>query len=337
MHEDNGMKEFKEKSATLPCKDCIITWMQAGLEYPDGTVADAGNGMWLHHTVFSNLARQSQVCPTKKYGDRFFASGNERTPVNICVDGKEKAGYYIGPNDQIGMVAELMNMAMEPREAILTMSYEYIPAVPKGFSKVKSYWLDIGGCGSSSFPAEKKGTFEYSSPMWISNTTGRITFVASHLHDGGTHTEIRKNGKVICDSTASYGMCSDQKVHISHISECTRLGAVRPGDEWSLTAYYNTSKHTPMTNMDGSLEPIMGISLIYVAEGIIHHHHRALKIVLSCSIVVAAIVLVVGLMKMKGKSFREMFLGTKRGIRLGDIDGRGSQPLLSEEDQGEEN
>ena len=47
------------------------------------------------------------------------------------------------------------------------------------------------------------------------------------LHDGGTHTEIRKNGKVICDSRALYGMCSDQKIHISHISECTRLGAVR--------------------------------------------------------------------------------------------------------------
>ena len=50
----------------------------------------------------------------------------------------EKAGYYVGPDDRVAMAAELMNMAMEPRDAILTMSYEYIPTVPKHFSKVKS-------------------------------------------------------------------------------------------------------------------------------------------------------------------------------------------------------
>jgi hypothetical protein len=98
------------------------------------------------------------------------------------------------------MITELMNMAMEPREAFLTMTYEYIPTVPKDISKVKSYWLDIGGCGSSSFPALEKGTFEYSSPGWTSSTTGGITLAISHLHDGGTNTGILKNGKVICDS-----------------------------------------------------------------------------------------------------------------------------------------
>jgi hypothetical protein len=89
MHEDNGMKKFTEKSVQLPCEDCLITWIQAGLEYLDGSVADAGNGMWLHHTVSSNLARHSEVCPAKKNGDRFFASSNERTPVNICRNGYE--------------------------------------------------------------------------------------------------------------------------------------------------------------------------------------------------------------------------------------------------------
>src|ERR1700761_5707882 len=112
----------------------------------------------------------------------------------------EKAGYYIGLDDQIGMVAELMNMAMEPREAILTMTYEYIPTVPNDFNKVKSYWLDIGGCGSSSFPAFEKASFEYHSPGWKSKVTGRILLIISHIHDGGINNEIRKNGEVICDS-----------------------------------------------------------------------------------------------------------------------------------------
>jgi len=87
MNSQNGMMKYKEASTTLPCTDCLITWMQAGLEFTDGTVADAETGMWLHHTVFSNLRRPDAVCPDEKHGDRFFASGNERTPVNICLDG----------------------------------------------------------------------------------------------------------------------------------------------------------------------------------------------------------------------------------------------------------
>jgi len=87
MMVDNGMKNFNEKSLHLPCTDCLITWMQAGLEYPDGTTANADTGMWLHHTVLSNSMRESVVCPSMKYGDRFFASGNERTPINICASG----------------------------------------------------------------------------------------------------------------------------------------------------------------------------------------------------------------------------------------------------------
>ena len=81
------MRDFEEGSVPLPCTECLITWMQAGLEYPDGSVANADNGMWLHHTVFSNLNRLSRMCPTEWHGDRFFASGNERTPINICMDG----------------------------------------------------------------------------------------------------------------------------------------------------------------------------------------------------------------------------------------------------------
>ncbi len=81
------MKAFGSRVVPMPCTDCLITWLQADLEYDDGTVADAETGMWLHHTVFSNTNRQSVVCPAMKHGDRFFASGNERTPASISADG----------------------------------------------------------------------------------------------------------------------------------------------------------------------------------------------------------------------------------------------------------
>jgi hypothetical protein len=61
--------------------------MQAGLTYPNGSYANADTGMWLHHVVLTNTAVPAAVCGLSNGGDRFFASGNERTPVNICVNG----------------------------------------------------------------------------------------------------------------------------------------------------------------------------------------------------------------------------------------------------------
>jgi hypothetical protein len=86
MSVDNGMKTFNVSIAQKPCTDCLVTWAQAGLEYPNGTVANANNGLWLHHAVFLNTQKPAITCQSVK-GDPFFASGNERTPMNICVNG----------------------------------------------------------------------------------------------------------------------------------------------------------------------------------------------------------------------------------------------------------
>jgi hypothetical protein len=87
MSVENGMKDYTVPVAQIPCKDCLVTWIQAGLEYPNGTDANANTGLWLHHTVFWNNQRTAIICPQTEAGDQFFASGNERTPVNICVNG----------------------------------------------------------------------------------------------------------------------------------------------------------------------------------------------------------------------------------------------------------
>jgi hypothetical protein len=82
----NGMKKFVDREATLPCQDCLITWMQADLIYPDGTIADANTGMWLHHTVLTDTGKED-VKGCKYHGERFFASGNERTLIDISMKG----------------------------------------------------------------------------------------------------------------------------------------------------------------------------------------------------------------------------------------------------------
>jgi hypothetical protein len=60
--------------------------MQAGIEYTDGSDASAENGMWLHHVVFQNFDRQDPMC-LKRRSERFFASGNERTAVDLAANG----------------------------------------------------------------------------------------------------------------------------------------------------------------------------------------------------------------------------------------------------------
>lgn len=201
------------------------------------------------------------------------------------------------------MTVELMNMVDEPRDAVLTMTYEYLPSIPDGFDTVKTYWLDIGGCGSSSFPAEPSTTFKYASPPWKSSLDGRVTFVASHLHDGGTNIELTSNGHIICDARAIYGSCDNPAStgacmqHISNVSVCKDLGPTYSEDEWSIVAYYDTSKYTPMKDVDGNLEPIMGISILYVAEAedetTRHHHKRRVnRLVLGFGFITGVTVLV---------------------------------------------
>jgi hypothetical protein len=84
-NQSMGMKEFNEMSALKPCVDCYITSLRAGLEYPNGTIANSDTGMWLHHAVLYDFGRKDLTCPDLPY--RFFASGNERTPLDMTLKG----------------------------------------------------------------------------------------------------------------------------------------------------------------------------------------------------------------------------------------------------------
>lgn len=121
-------------------------------------------------------------------------------------DSTDAVGYYLGPTDNVAMFVELMNETPDPRPAVLTITYEYIPSVPQQFDQVKAIWLDIGNCTNSELPAMNNTAFEYSmQPPYKANFTGRITFIAGHLHDGRTHLEVLKNNNTVCDTVAAYG------------------------------------------------------------------------------------------------------------------------------------
>ncbi|KAK0367220.1 hypothetical protein LTR91_005175 [Friedmanniomyces endolithicus] len=254
--EKDGMSKF-QSPVPPPCTDCLVTFMQAHLEYANGTVADAATGMWMHHVVFLNRGRNDSVCDRR--GQRFFASGNERRRW-ISLRSSRRLGRM---NESFFVVGEFMNMLQTPQEVVFSMIWEFLPSPPSYFRHAVPYWLDVGGCGDSDVPAKADSRYDYTSPVVTASFHGEIALIAGHLHDGGTHLDVFRNEEVVCSSRATYAS-SDDTSHIARIDSCTDALATAPGDKWYIRAYYDTVTHPPMAANDGSLEPVMGIALAYV-------------------------------------------------------------------------
>jgi hypothetical protein len=125
------MDGYRTENITMPCANCMLTWMRAGLEYADGRQANINTGLWLHHTAIGNTGRADPICTNRTAdGAYFFASGNERTIANLCDSGTVKTGYFIRQGDTFIMVTELMNTGSEPQPAYVTVTYEFIPGPP---------------------------------------------------------------------------------------------------------------------------------------------------------------------------------------------------------------
>jgi len=80
------MDTYEVINAPTPCTDCLVTYIAADLEYPDGTQANTDTGMWLHHALLYSTKEEDAVCP-QYYPRRIFATGNERTAADISVNG----------------------------------------------------------------------------------------------------------------------------------------------------------------------------------------------------------------------------------------------------------
>ncbi|KAE9376218.1 hypothetical protein N431DRAFT_404411 [Stipitochalara longipes BDJ] len=272
---DNGMKNFITSDARAPCENCVIVWMQAGLEFLDGKQAGVKEKMWLHHTVLVNTANQAvHNCDKAMRRQRFFASGNERSVMDLSGNGTEKRGYWFGEGDTIYMATELMNTKKKEQTVALTITYEYIPYLPEEFSTTTPVWLDIGGCHPEIPVPTGQLSFELGGPAWNSSLNGQIVNVVSHLHDGGVKLRLQKDGKDVCVSEAEYGITSNSKghkhdmemSHITRMSECSDVGRISAGEDWTVKAQYDLDKHKPMLDEHGEPEPVMGIAVVYVVE-----------------------------------------------------------------------
>jgi hypothetical protein len=182
-------------SAPAPCVNCYITDIVPNLIYDGdpnqttGTVANLNNGAMMHHFVLINPARTDAVCPSGlqgQLGERFFASGNERTHMHL----PKPFGYY-NPAGQTTwrLIYHLVNKAAVQKNLSIQIYYKFRTDVPT-VKESKPLWLDVDGCGDSeySIPTGYSDTHDPRQGVagqfgWVSTVAGRMIAISGHLHD----------------------------------------------------------------------------------------------------------------------------------------------------------
>jgi hypothetical protein len=268
-------------NVTKPCTNCYVKSIQASLLRDNGQVVNVDEGVMLHHMVLSanGSGKTDPTCGSFfGTGQRFFASGNERTRF-LYPPGY---GFEVNAGDTWTLISDFMNMNTTAQPANIEMTFEYVNKSPS-IKPVTPIWLDVAQCGISEVPA-KTGSYSYNY-TWNVNVPGKLLGIGGHLHDGGTYMNIKKaSGQLICNSIAGYGgpgygggmehdmpgmpSMPGMADHLSSMTQCLSSSANTPvanlarGDRVVMTAYYDSTKHQQM-----GTEPVMGIAVGWILPG----------------------------------------------------------------------
>ena len=291
---------------TKPCSDCSITGIAPNLVYWDGnpanpsTVANYSNGPMLHHFVLWNDAKLDATCDGTvigAFGDRFMASGNERTAMSL----PSPYGYYVSPTANFNLNVHIHNPQPDPKTVYVEVQFTWQPA-SAGLKDVRAVWLDEDNCADSQYGICANQAGCYSDQHWdwtITGFEGRVVTMGGHVHDEGISVAGQKvqTGEWICTSAAGYGPgssfdppaaaspprpndaghppdsippSSSDPMYVGHIEEmtnCTPNATVAAGDTIRLHAQYNpTSADCDSDPGDGCIDDVMGIMNMFVYD-----------------------------------------------------------------------
>jgi hypothetical protein len=229
-----------------PCEDCFIVRAEPDLVYDDGTPANLDTGLMLHHALFFNTGRADTTCGKDTFfgrlGERFLASGNERTVKRLPAG----YGYHLG-RDPVNAVFHIMNHSDQTKTVWFTFKVSWVPGSTPGMKAVTPVWLDENNCRTSEYavpagPSSRHWT-------WTSTLTGRIVATGGHVHTGGVRIGAtnRTTGQRICTSWAGYGTKPAYLGTIESMSYCTwdALGTVRAGETLDLESVYDAAEPIP--------------------------------------------------------------------------------------------
>jgi len=296
-----------------PCSDCSITGITPSLVYWSGnpadpsSVANYSNGPMLHHFVLWNDAKLDATCDGTvigAFGDRFFASGNERTVMTL----PPPYGYYQAatiPNTSTpanwNLAIHIHNPSPDPKTVYIEVQFTWQPA-SDGLKDVRAVWLDQDNCADSQYPICANQAGCYSDQHWdwtIPGLEGTVVAMGGHVHDQGISVAAEKvqTGQWLCTSASGYAPASPHDPpaagapprpndaghppdsvppgssdpmyngHIEEMTACTPNAKVASGDTIRLHAQYNPlGTACDGDPIDGCIDDVMGIMNMFVYD-----------------------------------------------------------------------
>jgi hypothetical protein len=237
-----------------PCLDCYITSFTPDLVYADGTRATMDGGAMLHHFVLTSQWRADATCGGSWLGlagERFFASGDERTAITFPTG----YGYRVRWYDSWNLLVDLMNHTAAPQTVYVQLTVTYRPSW-ESVRTLRPVWLDIDQCGDS----------EYSIPAgfsdthwdWTVNVPGKVIAAIGHLHGHGVAIEATnesRGGTSICRSDATLDPMDVHRVLAMGTCTGDPIAQVRQGELVRLHSMYQSTHPA---------DDVMGIMLLYV-------------------------------------------------------------------------
>jgi hypothetical protein len=173
-----------------------------------------------------------------------------------------KSGFYMGKNDQMQVMAEVVNYDKVEKDIYVTLDYEYVKGRPEGTLDVGMGAISVDSCGGPtagfSPPKDKPIIYEGSEQTVMDN--GYFINFTPHLHDGAVNIKIFVNGKEVCESKALYGKDTSKTTvegweTITGYSPCQVAVPIKVGDKVKMTSEYDLTKHRLRPNsMDHSME-----------------------------------------------------------------------------------
>jgi Stress up-regulated Nod 19 len=237
-----------------PCVDCHITAFKPDLVYADGTNANLDSGPMLHHAVLTSQWRPDATCAGSWLGlagERFFASGNERTSIAFPAGYGYRVRYY----DSWNLLVDLMNHASTSKTVYVQVTFTIRPSW-ESVARLRPVWLDIDQCGDSeySIPAGYSDTHR----DWKVNVPGKVVAMLGHVHGHGIAVEATnesQGGKSICRSVATLDPTDVHSVKAMSTCAGDPLARLQQGQVVRLHSEYNSSH---------AANDVMGIMLGYI-------------------------------------------------------------------------
>jgi Stress up-regulated Nod 19 len=237
-----------------PCLDCYITSFTPDLVYADGTPATMDMGAMLHHFVLTSQFNRDATCGNSWLGlagERFFASGDERTAIIF----EPGYGYRVRWFDSWNLLVDLMNHSSSATTVYVQVTYSYRPPW-ESVNRLKPVWLDIEQCGDSEYSIPG-GVLAHNTWDWSVNVPGKVIAGLGHVHGHGIAVEAtnESQGTSICRSTATLHPTDVHRVLDMTTCSGDPVAVIQQGETVRLHSWYSSSHPA---------DDVMGIMLLYV-------------------------------------------------------------------------